>query len=175
MADETTNTETTGNEVKKPTTAKEKMAHVDSLLDTYENKLGLPTFTETAITNEISEYLAMDKDRLEKLSPEECAEIAVRLDQASFTLQRAINREISHVTWATEVLKISVAGRTKQYHGSFQQQEMQAINEDGYTRAVFNIKGYAQQRVDRLNFLSSSLHRLGEKLSSLGLAKSRKV
>lgn len=171
MADETTNTET----IKKPTTAKEKMEYVDRLLDDYEGKLGLPKFTESAISNEISEYLAMTKEQLESLSPEECAEIAVRLDQASFTVQRAINREVSHVTWATEILKLAVAGKGNNYKGSFQQQENQAINEDGYTRAVFNIKAYAQQRVDRLNFLSAGLHRLGEKLSGLALAKSRKV
>jgi hypothetical protein len=117
----------------------------------------------------------MTRDQLEKLSPEQCAEIATIIAQAAFHLQRAYNRELSHVTWAKELLQLGVAGKTTGYSGSFYQQEAQAIKGDDYLIKVNRIKSFAQQRVDRLAFLATTLNKVGDKLENLQQAKNRKA
>jgi hypothetical protein len=156
-------------------TAKERLLEADRWLDDYESKLGLPGFNESAICTEIGNYLTMDQEALERLDPESCSEIAAICAKESFNLQRAYNREVAHITWANDALKLGVAGKTSQYGGSFIQQEMQAIKEDEYLEKVFKIKSYAQQRVDRLNFLATTLNRFSDRLDGLQAAKNRKA
>ena len=76
-------------------TAKEELQYWDSILDEYENGLNLPNY-QIAISafgaEEINQYLSMNRDVIEKLSPEDCAQIAYRLGQYSLYMQRTINR-----------------------------------------------------------------------------------
>jgi DNA-directed RNA polymerase beta' subunit len=42
--------------------------------------------------SEINNYLSMNRDEIEKLTPEDCAQISYRLAQFGFYLQRSLNR-----------------------------------------------------------------------------------
>ncbi len=152
-----------------------KMAQVDKWLDEFESKLGIPRFTDIKIAANLGEYLSKTHDELRQLTPEQCAEIATLVVAASVTIQAAYNKELSHVTWANDALRLGVAGKTENYRGSFFQQESQVIKHDDYLFKVFRIKSYAQQRVDRLSFLSNTLHKFAEKLENLQQAKLRKA
>ncbi len=156
-------------------TPSSKMNLVDSWLDEYEAKIGLPAYTENAVSKNIGRYLSMTEDQLERLTPEQCAEMSIVLVQTSFHIQRAQNRELAHVTWADDVLRLGVAGKTTQYSGSFFQQESSAIKGDDYLFKVSRIRTHAKQRVDRLSFLSNSLNKMADKLENLQVAKNRKA
>ncbi len=153
----------------------ERLKSRDDLLDQYESKIGLPSLQELQVSKEIEGYLALSREDMDRLSPEDCAEIGVRLEQTSFYMQRFINKETSHVTWAKASLRLHIADRLGNYKGSFTQQENQAIKEDGYATKLDSMITYAQQRIDRLAYLSSSLTRLADRLYHLQMSKSRRT
>ena len=153
----------------------EKLKIRDDLLDQYEGKVGLPTLQELKLSEEIQGYLSLTREEMDRLSPEDCAEIGVRLEQTSFSVQRFLNKEVSHVTWAKSALKLHIADRLANYRGSFAQQESQAIKEDGYATKLDSVITYAQQRCDRLAYISSSLTRQADRLYNLQMSKSRRT
>ena len=76
-------------------TAKEDLQHWDNILDEYESSIALPKYSAQygVSESEINQYLTMTRDELEKISPEDCAQISYRLAQFSFHVQRTINRD----------------------------------------------------------------------------------
>jgi len=144
----------------------DKMNQVDVWLDEFEQKIGLPKYTD-AVNTETEKYLNLSTEELERLSPEECDIIGLHLDRLAFAIQRAYNREVAHLTWATENLKLYVADKCQQYKGSFIHQELQAIKNDDYAVKLNQMKCFAQQRVDRLSFVGSSLHKRSDKIFNL--------
>ena len=70
-----------------------------------------------------------------------------------------------------------MSGREQSYKGSWDSQFNQAVREDGYTSKIADIQRYAQQRADRLNYLSSSIKNVsdvfinGQKSKSLKYGK----
>lgn len=156
-------------------TPNDKMIQVDSWLDDYESRIGLPRYNEGQISNQISKYLSMGLAELGKLSPIECAEIAALMVQCSFHIQRSYNREVAHVSWAEDILRLGVAGKAENYRGSFMQQEHQAIKDDDYLFKVWRIKTHAKNRTERLAFLSNTLHKFADKLENLQIEKNKKA
>jgi len=152
-------------------TPKDRMIAVETVLNEYEEGLGLPKFNEQYGEAEVTGYLEMDRRSMEKLTLEDCAEMAIVLDQFAFHLQRAVNRENARVNWATEVLKDSVFGRETQYQGSWDSQFYQAVKEDGFTRGVAKIQRYAQQRSDRINYLANAVRNRSNLFINLQKAK----
>ena len=87
-------------------TAKEQVQSWDKILDEYEQSIGLPKYSPTLLPEEeLNTYLTMDRNALEKLGPEDCAQISYRLGQYSFHLQRTVNRELARLNWAEEKIK----------------------------------------------------------------------
>ena len=82
-------------------TSKEEIAYWDAILDEYEQSIGLPQYNNDALpADELNTYLTMSRDSIEKLSPKDCAQIAYRLSQFSFHIQRTLNRELARYNWA---------------------------------------------------------------------------
>ena len=142
--------------------AKQQLDKIDSVLDEYESSLGLPKFQEGLYDGIGQTYLQLSRDQIEKLTPEQCSEAALLLASLSFHIQRTYNREIARVNWATKTLKSCVSGREQSYKGSWDSQFNQAVREDGYTSKIADIQRYAQQRADRLNYLSSSIKNVSD-------------
>jgi len=137
--------------------AKEQLDKLDKVLDEYESSLGLPVFSHEFHDNTAKKYLQLSRDQIEKLTPEQCSEAALLLSSLAFHIQRNYNREVARINWADKTLKTTLAGREQSYKGSWESQFNQAVKEDGYTRKISDIKRYAQQRADRLTYLSSSM------------------
>ena len=58
-------------------TTKEELENWDKVLDEYENRIGMPTYTEEVLPEvELQKYLTMSRDVLEKTTPEDCGQIA---------------------------------------------------------------------------------------------------
>lgn len=145
----------------------------DKILDEYETSLGLPSYNSVLLPeNELNEYLTMNRDVLEKLSPEDCAQISYRLGQFSFHIQRTINRENARYNWAEESIKETIADEINNYKGyGYLEKSTQAIKHNDKANALNKIKKYAKQRSDRLTYIASSIKNLSDILLSIQKTK----
>lgn len=149
--------------------AKDDISYWDSILDEYENSMGLPSYVADALpSSELNTYLVMSRDELEKLGPEDCAQISYRLGQFSFHIQRSANREMARYNWADETIKELIADEINNYKGyGYVEKAYQAIKHNDKASSLNNIKKYAKQRSDRLVYLSNSIKNLSDILLSI--------
>jgi len=153
-------------------TADNEMGRMEKLLDDYEKSIGIPSCITSS--NDIDKYMNMSRNVLEKLSQEDCAQIAYVLSSYAFYLQKMHNREISRITWAKSVLRDALADVIGEYGGKFityDERKSKAIKHDEYACVVDKILNYAQARADRLTFLSSGIRHLVETLTLLQKSK----
>lgn len=150
-------------------TSKEEVAYWDEILDNYEKGLGVPQYSQDSISEtELQEYLTMNRDILEKLNPEDCAQIAMRLGQFAFHVQRSLNREIARHNWADETIKEVIADEINNYKGyGYIEKSYQAIKHNEKASALNSIRKYAKQRMDRLGFLANNIKNLSDILLSI--------
>lgn len=150
-------------------TSKEELQDWDNILDEYEKGLGLPKYNNNGMPEqELNNYLTMDRTELEKITPEDCAQISYRLAQFSFHIQRTINREIARNNWADETIKMVIADEINNYKGyGYVEKSLQAIKHNEKAQAINKIKIYAKQRTDRLSYLANSIKNLSDILISI--------
>lgn len=153
--------------------ASDQISYWDKILDEYENTIGLPSYENTVLPeSELNQYLTMDRTVLEKLSPEDCAQISYRLVQFAFHIQRTLNRELARYNWADETLKETIADEINNYKGyGYIEKSSQAIKHNDKANALNKIKKYAKQRSDRLSYIASSVKNLSDILLSVQKVK----
>jgi len=150
----------------------EQMKILDSALDEYESRIGLPLFVEDSTDEtEVQKYLSMSREQMERLNLQDCAQAAILLGSFSFHIQRCHNRESARVKWADNRLKALVSGKEQQYKGSWDSQFNQAVKDDDFARGLLKLKNYAQQRADRLTYLSTSVKNISDLFVNLQRAK----
>ena len=154
-------------------TAKEEISHWDNILDEYEKGIGIPAYAGDSLPeDELQGYLTMNRDVLEKFTVTECGEIAYRIGQFGFHIQRSLNREMARYNWADETIKETIADEINNYKGyGYVEKSLQAIKHNERAIKLNQIKKYAKQRSDRLTYLSSTLKNLSDILISIQRAK----
>jgi hypothetical protein len=155
------------------TSSSEQVSYWDKILDEYENSIGLPSYNNSILPEtELNQYLTMDRSSLEKLTPEDCGQIAYRLGQFAFHIQRTLNRELARYNWADETLKESIADEINNYKGyGYIEKSTQAIKHNDKANSLNKIKKYAKQRSDRLSYIASSIKNLSDIILSVQKAK----
>ena len=155
--------------------SKEELQYWDKILDEYENSIGLSEFSANVIpSEEINKYTSMNRDEIEKLSPEDCAQISYRLAQFSLHIQRTLNRENARLNWAEETIKETIADDINNYKGyGYLEKSSQAIKHNEKAMALNKIKKYAKQRSDRLTYISSCVKNLSDILLSINKTKAK--
>ncbi len=144
---------------------KEQVEQWDKILDEYESSIGLGKYSDVHnfAESELNNYFTMSRDMVEKLTPEDCAQISYRLAQYAFFIQRTLNREIARHNWAEESIKESIADEINNYKGyGFLEKSLQAIKHNDKATSLNKIKKYAQQRMDRLSYLANSIKNLSD-------------
>lgn len=154
-------------------TTKEQIEHWDKVLDDYEKSIGLGSYSSSSLNEEeLNNYFTMSRDQLEKLTPEDCAQIAYRLGQFAFHIQRTINREIARYNWAEETIKETIADELNNYKGyGFIEKSLQAIKHNEKASSLNKIKKYAKQRTDRLSYLANNVKNLSDIILSIQKTK----
>ena len=149
--------------------SKEELQHWDTILDEYESSMGMPSYAEDSMpSEELNEYLTMNRSMLEKLTPDDCGEIAYRLSQFGFHIQRTLNREIARYNWSDEKIKEVVADEINNYKGyGYVEKSLQAIKHNEKAYALNTIKRYAKQRMDRLSYLANNIKNLSDIIISI--------
>lgn len=148
----------------------EKHQEWSDKLDDFQEGLGLPKmeFGE----NQVKRFLTMPFSELKKLSCEDCAEGVFVLEQFSFHLQRAINREQAMVRWATESIHKNVAGRLHLQKGfAFDERKLQAIRGDDAAQALDVIRVEHQLKLDVISYTSNKVESVAKALTGLRQAK----
>jgi uncharacterized protein (UPF0335 family) len=153
--------------------SKEELQEWDNILDEYESTIGLPKYISVALPEtELNQYLTMNRDEIEKLSPEDCAQISYRLGQFSFHIQRTINRELARLNWSEDNIKVVIADEINNYKGyGFVEKSLQAIKHNDRASSLNKIKIFAKQRSDRLSYLANSIKNLSDILLSIQKTK----
>jgi hypothetical protein len=154
-------------------TVKEELENWDNILDDYEKTLGLCSYTEDVLPeSELQSYLTMNRDVIEKHTPQQCAEISFRLAQFSFHIQRTCNRETARYNWADETIKEVIGDEINNYKGyGYVEKAYQAIKHNERASKLSKIRKYAKQRMDRLSYLSNSIKNLSDILMSVSRIK----
>jgi hypothetical protein len=155
-------------------TTKEQVEQWDKVLDEYESSIGLGKYSDVHNFNEaeLNQYFTMNRDHIEKLTPEDCAQISYRLAQYAFFLQRTLNREIARHNWAEETIKDTIADEINNYKGyGFVEKSLQAIKHNDKATSLNKIKKYAKQRMDRLSYLANSVKNLSDIILSVQKTK----
>lgn len=152
---------------------KEQVESWDNVLDQYEQSIGFEKYRPDSLSEtELQSYLTMNRDALEKLTPEDCAQIAYRLAQFSFHVQRTLNREIARLNWSEETIKDVIADEINNYKGyGYVEKSLQAIKNNDKATALNKIKKYAKQRSDRLQYLAGNIKNLSDILLSIQKTK----
>lgn len=154
-------------------TSKEEIQYWDGVLDEYEKSIGIPSYSPSSLPEEeLNKYVTMSRDELEKLTPEDCAQIAYRLAQFAFHIQRTLNRETARYNWSDESTKETIASELNNYKGyGFVEKSLQAIKNNDRASGLNNIKKYAKQRMDRLSYLANSVKNLSDIILSVQKTK----
>lgn len=154
---------------------KDKVKEWDGILDEYEKCLGLPQYKNDQFANEeLEHYFAMDRKVLETMTPQDCGEIAYRLGQFSFHIQRSLNRELARCNWAEENIKETIADEINSYKGyGYIEKSSQAIKHNDNANALNKIKKYARMRADRLQYMANSIKNLSDILLNIQRNKVR--
>ena len=152
---------------------KDKVQEWDNILDEYEKGIGLPQYNSGQFANsELEHYFSMDRKVLESMTPQDCGEIAYRLGQFSFHMQRSINRELARVNWAEENIKEAIADELNSYKGyGYIEKSSQAIKHNDKANALNKIKKYAKMRADRLQYTATSIKSLSDILLNIQRSK----
>lgn len=149
--------------------SKEELEYWDDILDDYENQIGLTKYKPSILPeSELNQYLVMTRDELEKLTPDDCGQIAYRLSQFSFHVQRTVNREQARHDWAEDTIKSVIADEINSYKGyGYMEKSLQAIKHNEKARSLDKIKRYAKQRIDRLSYLANAINNLSNILMNI--------
>ena len=148
-------------------TQKEKLTDRTQLLDQYENKIGLPANVPPGDENELQEYLSMDRQTVEAMSPDRAIAISVRLSQYSFYLQRCLNRDKAIKIWADSELD-KIVGQHVLDYDKYTKYEMRVAlicRENKAAQEILSIKSYASQRIERLSELAGGTKSLSYVIS----------
>ena len=150
-------------------TSKEELEHWDNILDEYENQIGFTKYKSNLLPeSELNGYLTMNRDELEKLTPDDCGQIAYRLSQFSFHVQRTVNREQARHDWAEDTTRSVIADEINSYKGyGYLEKSLQAIKHNDKARSLDKIRIYAKQRIDRLSYLANSINNLSNILLNI--------
>lgn len=155
-------------------TTREQVEDWDKVLDEYESSVGLGKYNDNHgfVEGELNDYFTMNRNSIEKLTPEDCAQISYRLAQYAFFIQRTINRETARHNWAEETIKETIADEINNYKGyGFIEKSLQAIKHNEKATALNKIKKYAKQRMDRLSYLANSIKNLSDIILSVQKTK----
>lgn len=158
-------------------TSREQLEEWDKILDEYETKLGLGNYQSDLFSgDELTNYFSMSRDQIEKLTPDDCLQISMRLGQFALHIQRSTNREIARYNWADETIKEVIADEINNYKGyGYVEKSLQAIKHNERAYSLNKIKKYAKQRTDRLSYLSGNIKNLSDILTMVYKAKTSNI
>lgn len=153
--------------------AKSAMDQVQAALDVYERSLGI-LHTNNIDEAEINNYFCMKRNEIDALSPLDCTEIAIRLQQFGFHIQKSYNVEQSRLSWCEAEINKYCCDKTDQIGGQYTKYDNKVYllgKQDEYLAKLLSIRNYAKVRCERLTYLAASIKNLADTFLSCGKTK----
>lgn len=145
--------------------AVDKLAKLDASLDKFEGGLGLPQECPKGIEVAATKVLCLTPEQVQKLTPEECWEDAVILQQFAFFLQKAANREQSRMNWAKESVDKAIGPHLAQQTAyMYEERRLCAIRNNDAAEKYEQIRVQAKVRLDRVAYLATRADALARTL-----------
>lgn len=158
----------------RPRTAEERQSNLDAVLAHYEKNLGL---RDNVPPHEADEFMHMDRAALKQLSAEDCNEGYYILQRYAMYLQREVNKEQSHLTWADSTLNLAIVEECGQYKGSnytpYEERRLLAIRGNEFARKLERLRMNAQLRIDRLSYIAADVHKIANALLEIKQTKGK--
>lgn len=149
--------------------AVEQLKKVDTILDEYENAVGV---LNPKVNREAERYFEITQGELAKLTSDQLGEAAIALAQFAYHLQKMYNKEVTRVNWAEANIKNSIGPRMKQQGAaSADERRILAIAESEYAKKLDQIRREAQARIDRTAFLANRVEFLSKTFIELQQSK----
>jgi hypothetical protein len=151
-------------------TATELKEELHQKLLAYENSVGL-----RVKPNQAEKYWNLTEDELRYMTPEQCEIAAYALSTYALYLQKSQNEEIAVMKWADAMISKEVTPYLNNYqYKDSDERRILAIQEQPYTKELYQLRTYAEARVDRLNFLANHIEKIAQKLENLYRAKMKR-
>lgn len=153
--------------------SEEQLQGLETLLNEYENANYLPSIKSPGTMEELEQYLTINRDGLEQLTADACAEISVRLKQYSYYVQRLYNREQVRVSWTHKCLNKIIATHVGDFD-KFMKHDMKVeliIKENGVAENLTKLLNHAEIRSIDLAFLAASIKDIGDAINSVKYSK----
>lgn len=152
-------------------TADDEIRKIDNLLKQYEEKNNIHTIKHDPETNRI---LDLTLDELKKITEIECGIYAYVLSKHAYNIQKLVNEEQARYNWADNRLKQIYGKYGQSCRGyTFEERLLSLVSNNDYARRLHELMGFAQNRIDRLNFLSTKVSFISKTLDSLKDSKRR--
>ncbi len=144
---------------------------LDQILDEYEERRHL-VFPKT-VPSGIDSYLNMEREYIEKLSREECNEIAIQLSQYSLYMHRLANREKARLSFCTNIINQSCAKVWSNYN-EYLKADLKIYliaQENPLVEKALKIRNHSQIRLDDLDGLARMIENLSSTISRSAYGK----
>ncbi len=147
------------------------MEEASSALDDFEASHGL---SRPSVPSETDDILSMSYQRLEKLTPVECAEYSYQLAQYAYYIQRVSNRESSTLKWLQDMQWKLTCNKMHNYDKFWKHEiKMNLIaKENDVVNRLVKLISYTEQKIERIQFLGNTIIKMADKLDNLQRAKS---
>jgi hypothetical protein len=147
---------------------KEQMDQLDTILNQYEQSLGLVIKQDS----NIEKYINLGLDEIRKMPTVELAEVSYILSKYSMYIQKQHNIEMVRMNWAEHRIKKIISKELTQYkYSSYDERKQLAIANNEVAQKLDDIRNYAKARSDRISFISSKLNEMSRSLNELQKAR----
>ena len=153
-------------------TIDERMEDIQTALNEYENKSGVPSFKDGAF-DDVNSYFEMKRDEINRLGPEDCSEIGIRLSQFSFYLQKLNNTEEARNAWANQQT-IKLCSPLLSNYDKYTKYEIKLeliAAENSAVDKLRQIVNYSDLRIKKLQYMAGKVAALADDLKRHGQLK----
>lgn len=143
--------------------AEEDLDKLDLGFEKYEKGVGLVKMGSTDISN----YLNVTAESLNRMTAEECVEGAYLLNQEALYVQREINKYKAHMDWANARIMRAIAADIENYGGRYAKDDARrvlAVKANSAAQELQKIVDRAERVIARLSYVPNHLTKLANVL-----------
>lgn len=150
-------------------TVKDRIESRTAVLESYEEKLGLPKSIPPGTEEELQSYLNMPRDHIEALSIKQAVGICGRLSQYSYYIQQQVNRNKAILSFINHLLHKMCVKQLDQYKEvyKYELKIYKVASGDKAGQEMLECKQFAEERIARLNELANGINKLSYSYSMI--------
>ncbi len=151
-----------------------ELIQFDQALNNYTQKVG---FVRLLHNTEITKYLEYNREDLQRLSPNECLEVAHLLIRESAFIQQQINQNNAKINWIDAKINKKTAEKWGEFdkYMPFEQKKMCTIQSDDSLMELYKTKLTLSTQNDLVLYIPTYLRALADNLQEISRSKRSKI